>query len=43
MTTPERIEDLTEEKIVEVSAGEAHTLVVNYEGQVLATGSNITG
>ena len=26
-----------------MSAGEAHTLVVNYEGQVLATGSNITG
>lgn len=43
VTTPVKVESLSEERVIEVACGDTHTLAINYEGRVLATGSNSSG
>ena len=41
--TPIPVPSLASEQIVDVSCGDNHTIALNYVGNVLAAGSNITG
>ena len=43
MSTPVQVEALQGERIVAVSCGDMHTLVINYAGKVLASGLNSNG
>ena len=40
---PKLVESLSSEQVIEISAGEYHTLVINMDGRVLASGSNVSG
>ena len=41
--TPEFVQSLLPERVIQIAAGDMHTLVINFDGKVLATGSNVTG